>query len=53
MSRYSVLVRHTMCRRITVHALDESQAEEKACDIVRDWKDVDEAEAVPDQTEET
>lgn len=52
MARFSVLVKYTMQRKINVYASDESEAEEKACDVVLGWKDVDDAEAVKGETEE-
>lgn len=46
MPRYNVMVSYTMKRNISVYADDESEAEEKACDVVNEWKDVIESEAL-------
>ena len=43
--KYVVTVRYEMERKINVHAHSEEAAEEKACEIVSQWKDVVSAEA--------
>lgn len=45
MPRYKVQVRYEQEREISVWAKDESEAEEKACEIVEGWNDVISAEA--------
>ena len=45
MPRYRVTVRYSFEKDIGVWARDESEAEEKACDIVGNWYDVVDAEA--------
>ena len=46
MTKYKVIVIYTMQREITVYAGDESEAEDKACNVVLEWKDVIDAEAM-------
>ena len=45
MPRYTVTVRYEQEREIRVWAEDESEAEEKACEIVENWNGVISAEA--------
>jgi len=51
MPKYSVEVEYKMKRAISVFADDESEAEDKAVQVVLKWKDVVDAEAI-DVTEE-
>lgn len=51
MPRFIVKVAYTMTREIRVHASDEGEAEEKACEIVDKWKDVIETEALETREE--
>lgn len=46
--KYIVTVEYTTKRQkeLTIYAADESAAEDKACDIVLGWNDVDDAEAI-------
>jgi len=46
--KYAVTVEYTLkfTKEITVYAKDESEAEDKACDIVLGWNNVDDAEAI-------
>lgn len=48
MPRYEVTMKitKTLSKPIAVYARDEAEAEEKACDIVLGWDDVDDAEMV-------
>jgi len=46
MARFTVKVRYMMERSINVYARDDQEAEEKAVEIVEDWKGVTDAEAI-------
>lgn len=46
MAEFLVKVRYSMDKEIKVHARDESEAEEKACDIVNKWSGVVDTEAL-------
>lgn len=45
--KYIVTVEYTTKRtkELTIYAKDEAEAEEKACDIVSGWQDVQDVEA--------
>lgn len=45
MPRFNVTVRYTQTKEISVYARDETEAEEKAVDIVLGWNGVLDAEA--------
>lgn len=45
MAKYRVTVRYEMERELNVYARNETEAEEKACDIVSAWNGVISAEA--------
>ncbi|HEX7072944.1 MAG TPA: hypothetical protein VF226_02805 [Hyphomicrobiaceae bacterium] len=46
--KYIVTVEYTTTRQkeLTIYAGSEDEAEQKACDIVLGWNDVDDAEAI-------
>lgn len=52
--KYLVTVEYTTKRtkELTIYAPSESEAEEKACDIVLGWNDVDDAEAISVEEDE-
>lgn len=52
--KYVVTVEYTTKRQkeLTIYARDESEAEDKACDIVLGWNDVDDAEAIEVEEDE-
>lgn len=44
--KYTVTVQYTMETHINVHARDEETAKEKACEVVDQWRNVIDTEAV-------
>ena len=52
MAKFIVEVEYKMRRKINVYAADEAEAEEKACDVVRKWDGIVDAEAIDTERDE-